>query len=123
MNKELEESINILNQKLKEWQPYKKDKYTMSIEQQVAKENDSIETVLNELKRLQEENEKLKVKTWQYDKTLEALQKDTIWKTKLSEKLEEILKKHKYILASAESAINLYADIRKIVEEELGNEQ
>ena len=39
-------------------------------------------------------------------------------KQKIIEKLEKILSEYEYVLASEESAINLYADIRKIVKGE-----
>ena len=42
-----------------------------------------VETILDLYKQEKEKNEKLVDKTIQYDKTLEKLQKDTIWKDKI----------------------------------------
>lgn len=42
---------------------------------------------------LLQENEKLKDKTIKYDKTLENLQKETVWKQKVKDKIEELKKK------------------------------
>lgn len=41
------------------------------------------------IEKLQKENEKLKDKTIKYDKTLENLQKETIWKQKVKDKISE----------------------------------
>ena len=41
--------IEILKEKLKQWEPYKNIKFTTPIEKEIARENQALENVLKEL--------------------------------------------------------------------------
>lgn len=64
---------------------------------------------------LDDHNKMLKQYVIDLENKLEQLETD---KQKLIEKLEKVLIEYEHVLASEESAINLYADIRKIVKGE-----
>lgn len=55
----IEEDIKILEEKLKQWEPYKNIKFPTEIEKEIAKENNAIENILADRERLEKENEEL----------------------------------------------------------------
>ena len=55
--KDIKEDIKILKNKINQWQPYKNVKFSTEIEKEIARENEAIENILNELERLQKEFE------------------------------------------------------------------
>ena len=85
-----------------------------------------IEKQQKELEQEKEKNEKLVDKTIQYDKTLEKLQKDTIWKDKIKAKIKELEEEQKEYKGSQEWEIqdNIDAQINILKEllEEKENE-
>ncbi len=52
---------------------------------------EAIETILKELERIQNKYDSVVLQNIEYDRTLEKLQKDTIPKKKIGEKLNEVL--------------------------------
>lgn len=74
----------------------------------------SLHNLLTRYKQLEEENKNKTQKIIEYEKTLKKLQKETIWKSKVKEKIEEIDERIKY----------LHTEINKCVEEreKLGTE-
>ena len=68
----------------------------------------SIDNLLNELERLQKKNERLIERNIKYDETLEKLQKETIWRFKIQNKIEE-LEKNKNKLDEINETTRLYS--------------
>ena len=68
----------------------------------------ALKTVLNELERLQKKNERLIERNIKYDETLEKLQKETIWRFKIQNKIEE-LEKNKNKLDEINETTRLYS--------------
>ena len=75
------------NKKLKQEYEELDENFTLVIigKERIEKENGELR---KELEQEKEKNEKLVDKTIQYDKTLEKLQKDTIWKYKIKAKID-----------------------------------
>ena len=67
-----------------------------------------LETILNLIERLQKKNERLIERNIKYDETLEKLQKETIWKFKIQNKIEE-LEKNKNKLDEINKTTRLYS--------------
>lgn len=68
----------------------------------------AIKNILNELERLQKKNERLIERNIKYDETLEKLQKETIWRFKIQNKIEE-LEKNKNKLDEINETTRLYS--------------
>lgn len=49
----MEEDIKILEEKLKQWEPYRNVKFTTEIEKEIARENRAIENLINRNKELE----------------------------------------------------------------------
>lgn len=77
------------------------------------KDNCKIYVDLNLFNKEKEKNEKLIQKTINYDKTLEKLQKDTIWKDKIRKKVEQIKMNANYDWMYKYD----YQDVTKILQE------
>ena len=79
----------------------------------------SVENLLKAYKELEEENNNKSKKIREYEKTLENLQKNTIWKSKVKEKIEELenlkLCSDKFYQLITEDKIKL---LQKLLEEE-----
>ena len=71
-------------------------------------EIEAISNLLTRYKQLKEDNNNKSIKIIEYEKTLEKLQKETIWKSKVEEKIEELeTKKKEYGFGSIESMLFL----------------
>lgn len=53
----MEEDIELLEEKLKQWEPYKNIKFKTRIEKEIARENQAIENVLERLRFLEKYRE------------------------------------------------------------------
>ena len=78
-----------------------KNSYVMSTKHCLDDENikfkKAIETLLEELIRVQNKYDKVVLRNIEYDKTLEKLQKETVYKKKIEDKLEEIKENISYL--------------------------
>lgn len=91
MTKKLEEAIKLLEQKIKEWEPYKKIEFTTSIEKQISKENKAIETVLQALIRSNNENESQKYLIQEREQEIIELNQKCILEKVAKEEIEKLL--------------------------------
>lgn len=60
MENSIEEDIKILEKKINDWEPYKNINFHTSIEKEISIENEAIEHILSDYKRVLKENEELK---------------------------------------------------------------
>lgn len=94
----MEEDIKILKEKIKQWQPYKNRRKFSEIEKEIDIENQAIENILNRLEQLEKENEELKADNYSANCIISDqidLLRDSIPKSKIIEKIEEMGEKQK----------------------------
>jgi hypothetical protein len=83
----MEENIKILEEKLKQWEPYKDIRFKTDIELELQMENRAIENLIKGYRELEEENKKWEewAENAEYDMSV-----DYIPKSKIKEKIEEL---------------------------------
>lgn len=86
----MEEDIKIVKEIKKEFITKMKKDITHNDNPIYYRNIQALQNILNELERLQKKNEILIEKNIKYDETLEKLQKETIWKFKIQNKIEEL---------------------------------
>ena len=103
--------IEILEEKLKQWEPYKNVKWTTEIEKQIALENQAIENLIKENKELElnldfknKELEKL------YDTEEKYIKDNYISK----DKIKELAKKYEYASVGYDSSTADYKQSQDI---------
>lgn len=74
----IEEDIKILEKKINDWEPYKNINFHTSIEKEISKENEAIEHILSDYKRVLKENEELTISNKEIDKECGRLEKKEI---------------------------------------------
>ena len=82
----MEEDIKILEEKLKQWEPYKNIKFKTDIELEIQKENRAIENLINRNKELEEDNYNLKTHIY----NPKVVELNYIPKSKIKEKIKEL---------------------------------
>lgn len=107
-----EENIKILEQ-------YIKSSFRLTLPENVLQ---AIENLINRNKYLEKKNDNNFNKIIEYERTLENLQKNTIWKYKIKEKIEELDKEEKRELKGMKGQDRyfikqMYQYKRKVLEE------
>lgn len=74
----IEEDIKILEKKINDWEPYKNINFHTSIEKEISKENEAIEHILSDYKRVLKENEELKQEKINNDRMIVLAQNETL---------------------------------------------
>lgn len=100
-------NIEILEEKLKQWEPYKNVKWPTEIEKQIALENQAIENLIKENKELK------KYET--YYKEMEEVNKKFIPKSKIKAKIEHLEKLQENNRKDMEQALN-FLNFKKLDE-------
>lgn len=89
----IEEDIKILEKKINDWEPYKNINFHTSIEKEISIENEAIEHILSDYKRVLKENNRLEEQV-EYDKTHiytpQTIELNFISKSKVKDKIEEL---------------------------------
>lgn len=70
--KNIEEDIKILEKKINDWEPYKNINFHTSIEKEISIENEALEHILSDYKRVLKENEELNNRCRNLDKEAQA---------------------------------------------------
>lgn len=74
----IEEDIKILEKKINDWEPYKNINFHTSIEKEISIENEAIEHILSDYKRVLKEIEELKQEKINNDRMIVLAQNETL---------------------------------------------
>ena len=88
----IEEDIKILEKKINDWEPYKNINFHTSIEKEISIENEAIEHILSDYKRVLKENEELKADNYELNNRITDLL-ENIPIQKIKDKIKELKKK------------------------------